>query len=160
MSPMPMLASAVKAVFARENVKDVWPEIRPLFDLHWAEIAHYKDIPLDPDYEFYVKADEMGMVRVYTAREGGVLVGYCVFFVRPHPHYKRHVYANQDVLFIRKDRRGRFGMKFVNWCDEQLKAQGVSVATQHVKVAHNFGPALERLCGYEQQDVIYSKRLA
>jgi hypothetical protein len=63
-------ASAIKAiVFQRENVKALWPEIFPLFEKHWEEVAHHKDIPLAPDYEFYLKADEMGMLRAYTVRE-------------------------------------------------------------------------------------------
>ena len=86
--------------FRRENVKGVWPEIRPLFDRHWAEIAHDKTIPLDPDYDLYLKADEGGMLRVYTAREGATLIGYCVFFVRANPHYKSTIYAVQDIIFI------------------------------------------------------------
>ena len=153
-------ATVAQATFRRENVKDVWPEILPLFEQHWREIAHDLSIPLDPDYEFYVKADEMGALRVFTAREAGALVGYCVYFVRPNPHYRKHVYAVQDVLFIRKDRRGRFGLKFIDWCDMQLRGQGVNVVTQHVKEAHNFGPALARVLGYELVDHIYVRRLA
>lgn len=145
-------------VFQRENVKNIWSEILPLFEQHWAEIAHYKDIPLDPDYDFYLKADELGMLRVFAAREAGVLIGYCVYFIRPNPHYRQHRYGVQDVLFVRKDRRGRFGLKFIDWCDGQLRAEGVSVVTQHVKVARDFGAALRRL-GYELVDYVYCRRL-
>lgn len=145
--------------FQRENVKDVWEEILPLFNFHWLEIAHDTTIALDPDYDFYLKADELGMLRVFTARENGELVGYCVYFVKPNPHYRKHIYAIQDVLFIKQSRRGRFGLKFIAWCDEQLKEQGVHVVTQHVKASHDFGPALKKRLGYELVDYLYVKRL-
>lgn len=148
------------AVFKRENAKDVWSEITPLLEQHWREIAHYQDIPLSPNRDAYVKMDEQGILRVYTARAPKLetLLGYCVFFVAPHPHYGATLYAAQDVLFIRKEWRGKFGACFIAWCDEQLREQGVKVVTQHVKAAHDFGRLLERL-GYELQDKIYSRRL-
>lgn len=144
-------------VFGSERVATVWPEIYPLFMEHWHEIAHYKDIPLDPDVELYHRMDSMGMMRVFTAREEGKLVGYSVYFVRSNPHYKSSIQANQDVLFIQKDKRG-FGRDFIKWCDEQLKNEGVQIVHHHVKKAHDFGPMLKRM-GYELVDLIYARRL-
>jgi hypothetical protein len=50
------------------------------------------------------------------------------------------------------------GGRFIKWCDEQLRAEGVAVVYHHIKAAHNFGPMLERF-GYELVDLIYSRRL-
>lgn len=157
--PMPAPPPTTFTTFRRENVKHIWPELLPLLEKHWAEVTHYPDIPLDPDYEFYLKADELGMLRAYAAREDDALVGYCVYFVKPNPHYRKHLYAQQDVIFISKSRRGRFGAQFIAWCDSQLAAEGVHVVTQHVKAAHNFGPMLEKRLGYDLVDLIYCKRL-
>lgn len=147
-----------KVEFGSEKVRAVWPEIYPIFEKHWEEIAHHKDIPLDPNIEIYHKLDDSGAIRVYTAREDGELVGYCVFFIHPNLHYKNSLHANQDVLYIKKEKRGRFGMKFISWCDEQLRKEGVQVISQHVKKAHDFGPLLKRL-DYELVDLIYARRL-
>lgn len=157
MSPMPMVATGA-AVFARENIKDAWAEMYPLFEKHWVEIAQHKDIPLAPDRDLYVKMDELGALRVYTAREAGVLVGYSVYSVTPHLHYASCKLATQDVLFIQKDKRGRFGARFIAWCDEQLRGQDVQIVAHHVKVAHDFGPLLERM-GYSCVEKIYMRRL-
>ena len=72
-------------------------------------------------------------------------------------HYKQSLQAQQDLLFIDSEYRGR-GMIFIKWCDDQLRTLGVQVVRHHIKLAHNWGKGLERL-GYEAEDVIYSKRL-
>ena len=142
--------------YAREMVTAGEAEIRPLLVEHWREIAHYQDIELDPDWEFYRAAKT---VRVFTARDGGRLVGYGVFFVGPNKHYRRSIQAVQDLLFILPEYRGRtVGPRLVKYCDEQLRAEGAQVVYHHVKCAHDFGPLLAHL-GYERVEGIYAKRL-
>ena len=144
--------------FKREVAQDCFQEAMPLLMAHWEEIAHYKDIPLDPDFEQYAKCEQSGMLRCYTARiDENALVGYAVFFVRSNPHYKTSIQASQDILFISKNHRG-MGGRFIKWCDEELRSEGVAVVYHHIKAAHNFGPMLERF-GYELVDLIYSRRL-
>lgn len=144
--------------FQQETLSTSLEEAKPLLQKHWDEIAHYKDIPLDPDYDAYFKLESAGILKVFTARdENKNMLGYAVFVIQAHPHYKNNIYAKQDVVYIDCDRRG-IGMFFIRWCDERLATMGIHVVTQHVKAAHNFGPALNRL-GYELQDLIYTKRL-
>lgn len=144
--------------FQREKTQDIFDELKPLLEKHWAEIAHYQDIPLDPDYEQYKKVEDMGAIRTYTARdENRELLGYAVYFVRHNIHYKMSLQASQDILYIDPSKRG-FGTKFILWCDIQLKSEGVQAVYHHVKAKHNFGILLERL-GYQLVDLIYAKRL-
>lgn len=126
--------------------------------LHYEEISAFKDIPLDPDIASYAKIEEVGALRVFTAREdGGELIGYAVFFIKPNIHYRTSLQALQDILYIHPQKRG-FGMRFIAWCDEQLKNESIQVVYHHVKAKHNFGPMLERL-GYGLVDLIYARRL-
>lgn len=150
--------ASVKPVFQRETVVGVWDEIYPLLERHWAEIATYKDIPLAPDRSFYESADARGVLRVFTARVDNQLVGYSIFFVTSgNPHYRFTRQADQDIIFIDKERRG-FGARFIAWCDEQLKAEDVQVVRHHIKAAHDWSAVLRRQ-GYELQDFIYARRL-
>jgi hypothetical protein len=144
-------------IFTVEKIRDTLDESQELLHLHWEEVAHYKDIPLDVDKDIFFKLEDMGMLRTYIAREGGKMIGYALFLVKPHPHYKKTLCAGQDVIFIHPDHRGN-GLKFIKWCDEQLKAEGVAIVTHHIKFAHDWSKALERI-GYERQDIIMSKRL-
>lgn len=134
-------------------------EMLPLFEAHWQEIAHYKDIPLEPDLAVYEASDRAGILRVFTARKEGTLHGYIVFFVRSNPHYKSSIQASQDILFLSQPmRQGLTGYRFIQWCDDQLAIDGVQAVYHHVKGARDFGPVLERM-GYEAVDIIYARRL-
>lgn len=152
--------------FARESFTGrLIDEIEPLCDLHWREVAHYPDIPLEPDWSVYAGAERAGTLRVFTVRDERALyygkpqlVGYAVFFVRANPHYASSLQAVQDILFVLPEVRGSVGYRFLKWCDEQLRAEGVQAVYHHVKQAHNFGRLLERQ-GYELVDLIYAKRL-
>ena len=144
--------------FQREKAQDVFKEMIPLLEKHWEEIAHYKDIPLDPDFNIYFNMEDLDMLRVFTARDDeNTLIGYAVFFIKANAHYRSSLQALQDVLFIKPDCRGT-GLKFIVWCDNQLQKEKIQVVYHHVKQSHNFGSALERI-GYKLVDLIYARRL-
>jgi len=150
---------ALVPAFARETSEEVINEIAPLFEAHFREIAHYPDIPLNVDYDAYLRLEARGCLRIYTIRVGLELVGYAIFAVARSMHYSGSLQARQDVIYLDpRYRHGRLGFRFIGWCDTQLKAEGVQVVFQHVKAAHNFGPMLERL-GYELIDYMYGRRL-
>ena len=145
--------------YNQEKMSDVIGEIKPLLEEHYLEIAKYKDIPLVPDWGSYEKLDELGIMKIFTCRssEDNKLLGYSIYFVKPHLHYSTCLVAMQDILFILPEYRGR-GLKFIVWCDEKLKEMNVNLVVHHVKAANNFGPALERI-GYELMDLIYTRRI-
>ncbi len=145
--------------YQEEFLSGLWDEVMPLLETHWEEIAHYKDIPLDPDIDVYTAVENLGNSRCYTVRDDGRLVGYVLFFVRGHMHYKMSIQAIQDVLFLLPEyRKGRIGIKFLQWAEEALTAEGVQVIYQHVKTTNKAGELMERL-GYELVDKVYAKRL-
>lgn len=134
-------------------------ELTPLLRDHYAEVAHYQDIPLKVDWKGYFLAHNAGALRMFTVRDGeGELVGYAVFFVKANLHYADSLQALQDVIFLDRPARGHTGAKFVKWCDDRLRAEGVQVVYHHVKAAHDWGKMLERQ-GYELVDTIWGKRL-
>ena len=143
--------------YQRETVAHVMDEIKPLLEKHWEEIAHFKDIPLDPDYSVYTQAEMFDKIRVFTVRCDSVLIGYAVFYIGSL-HYKSTKTATQDILFLLPEHRGLTGCRLIEYCDNQLKSEGIEVVYQHVKVAHDFGPLL-RAMGYEEVDTIWAKRL-
>ena len=149
--------------FSVESIDQVVVEIAPLLEKHWEEIAHYKDIPLDPDFDRYYQLAYARLLHIYTARlepEGnnkGKLIGYGIYIVQNNMHYKSSLQAVQDILFVDPKYRG-FGRKFILWCDEKLKEQGVQAVYHHIKAEHNWGKMIEGL-GYELVDLIYARRL-
>lgn len=159
----------------REPSHTLWPEIMPLLIEHKDEIAHYQDIALDPDVDAYNKCEEIGILRCYTARLNGELIGYSINFLKHNMHYKQSLQGLQDVLFVAKvHRHGRVGVKLIRFKEEQLQAEGTQVTYEHTKAnaqirealaelyafrgRTDVGALMERL-GYELVDLIYAKRL-
>lgn len=145
-------------IFQRESAETVIKDIIPLIFDHYEEAAKYKDIELKPDFGQYLLADQAGLTRIFTMREEERLVGYAVFFLRKHIHYQQSLQACQDLLFVLPSYRGSSAIDFIKWCDEQLKEDGVEVVSHTVTMQRDFGIVLSRM-GYEQTEIIYSKRL-
>jgi hypothetical protein len=143
--------------YQREPLEPVMWEAKPLLERHWAEVAHFKDIALEPDVELYRKLEESGALRVYTMRKDGELTGYAVFMVKTNLHYRQSLQAQQDILYVDPGER-LAGAFFIMYCDEQLRAEGVQAVYHHVKMAIDFGPLLARL-GYTPIETIWCKRL-
>jgi GNAT superfamily N-acetyltransferase len=152
------VAAHAPVVYGLERIEDVLEEIRPLLATHWEEIAHYRDLPLDPDWDKYRATEERGALRIFTARIEGRMVGYLIYIVTPGLHYRSTLQATQDIYFVVPEHRGGLGRRLLRFADACLKEEGVQVIYQHVKAAHNFGPMLERQ-GYVLIDLIYGKRL-
>lgn len=153
----------VSVVMQREAFADVIDEALPLLQRHWREVSHYIDIPLDIDRLGYTRLDAAGLLRIYTVRAGlgGKLIGYAAYVVGKNGHYQGSgLQAKQDVIYVEPDVRGAFvGSKLVKFADEMLRAEGVQVVYQHVKLAHRaLGRILER-AGYEKIEMIYGRRL-
>jgi hypothetical protein len=156
-----------KTTFQKERYTEVIDDIKPLLVEHWRELATYQDIRLDPEYEFYRKSDELGLLHIYTVREQylgqnhGDLIGYSIFFVRPsHHHYAGASWAMNDIVWIRSDRRQvGLGRQFVSYWDADLKKRGVDVVNVRAKVAQPALAFLLKDCGYEVIEAGYEKRL-
>jgi GNAT superfamily N-acetyltransferase len=143
----------------RETADQFIPDAAPLLAVHFQEIAHFQDIKLNPQFDIYRQMDQMGVLRVFTLRDRGVLRGYAIFMVRENLHYGDSLQAVQDVLYLDAPlRKQMLGARLIQWCDEELKREGVQVVYHHVKRAFNFGPLLARL-GYEEVESIWSRRL-
>lgn len=146
-------------IFQREKAHDVFQEMKPLVEKHWREIEHYKDIPLDPDYDTYLKMEDLGILRVYTARDEGKLIGYAVFFIKHHLHNKNSLQAVQDLIFIDPEFRGGLGARFIMWTEKELVKEKVQAVFHHIKIATPKTVNMFENMGYELIDVIAGKRL-
>lgn len=151
---------ADREIFAKEPIDRLWSELWPLLDKHYSEVAHYRDIPLAPDKAGYLAAWSAGFLRCFTVRKGGQLLGYCAFFVKTNAHYVSSLQAVQDVLFLDPTiRGGRVALRFIRWTEQQLRAEGVQVVYQHLKVATPRTVAFFGAMGYEPIDTLMAKRL-
>ena len=146
--------------YQQEFLADCWDDAQELIQLHWEEIALNKDfIALNPDIAAYENAEMEGVLRIFTARDDGRLVGYFAVLVTHSLHYMDHTFAHNDVIFIRQDyRKGWTASNLIRFSEQCLTQDGVSVLFINTKVHKPFDILLRRL-GYRHIENLYSKRL-
>ena len=145
--------------YQEEKISELWDEIMPLLEQHFWEISANHDIPLNPNVQAYNQMEANGNFKIYTARDNGELVGYAAYFLAPNMHYMDSFQAQQDVLFLKADRRkGMTGIRLIKYADKMLAEHGCQMVCHHVKVKNDFGLILKRL-GYNLVETIWSKRL-
>jgi len=146
--------------YQQESLVTTKEDARPLLEKHWEEIALNKDtIKLNPDWDAYAELEDAGVLKIFTARLDGQLIGYFVVFVKEHLHYKDHLFAYNDILFLTKEyRKGFTGAKLMKFAEKCLKEDGVSVVIVNTKRHKPFDVLLNWL-GYKHIENIYSKVL-
>lgn len=147
--------------FAREAFcPALMSEMVPLIVRHFREVSHFRDVSIEPDFDHYVAAEAAGILRIYTARTEGKLVGYSVFVVTQHPHFKGLTQANEELLFLDPEhRKGSLGLDLIDYCDNALKHEGVNIVFHTVSQERDFSPLLVRR-GYELCDQVYARRFS
>lgn len=135
-------------------------EVKPILYEHWKELANHQDIrPLDPDYDLYTKLSDMNIIRIFTARDEGKLVGYSCFYVAPNFHYKTWVYAACDVYYLNPDyRQSGTGREMFIKMEKWLKSLGVKAVVVQDKVNHSHEKFF-RFLGYTPVEQHYEKVL-
>jgi GNAT superfamily N-acetyltransferase len=143
--------------FAIENLAKVRREIEPLLKQHYDEIALNKDIiKMNPDWEAYARLDAVNALRIYTARRNDKLLGYFVVIVSKSLHYRDHLFANNDVIFLAKPaRKGLTGVKLIKYAIDSLAAEGITKLHINTKAHQPFDAILERL-NFEEIERVYS----
>lgn len=127
-----------------EKLDSCLEEMKPFLIKHYKEVALYQEhIELNPDYDSYFRIEESGDLLTVIAREEGRLVGYFLSFIVRHPHYKDHLYASNDVIYVDSECRDNgIGYRMISFAEKCLKERGVSVMVINMKTAKPF----EELC--------------
>lgn len=159
----PLARAQRNTTFQWERYTAISAEVLPLMRRHWAEIE-VKDT-LDPDFERYFAMDRAGIIRIFTARSNGVLVGYTAFLVSPDIMCKHRIIAAAHCFWLDPlEREGWTGVKMLRDCEEGLKAWGASIIEVRPKLdfcndrGHSVATIMRRL-KYRPTEMLYSKRL-
>lgn len=130
-----------------------------LLEQHWVEIALDQDtIKMNPDWEMYECLEADGSLCVFTARtEEGQLVGYFVVVVRRNLHYRDHIFAVNDVIYVEKTHRtSGLATSLIQFAERHLREDGVSCIVINTKVHSPFDPLLVNL-GFNLIERVYRK---
>jgi len=135
-------------------------DFKPMLEEHWKEVALHQDsIKLDPDYDQYYRLEEEGALRCFTARDDeDTPIGYVVFFLRPHMHYKDTLWAYMDILYVDPNHRGaKVPINLIKFAEQCLERDGIDVVMLGTKLHKDFGRLLKFL-GYTPVETFYGKR--
>lgn len=148
-------------VVERTTVEAVRDEIGPLLAAHWHEIGQDKArMRLDPHWDGYMALEKAGALAVFAATSGADLVGYAVFFMQRHLHYRTVNVAINDLLYLMPGyREGMAGVRMISELERQLKEAGAQKVFFGVKAWHDFGPLLARR-GYAPMETVWAKWVA
>ncbi len=142
-----------------EKLADLYPEILPLYERHYQEIAENKDsVPLDPDYERYLAMDKSGMLLVVTVRDDDKLVGYFKVIIVSLLHYRSTLSAETDIFFIDKEYRGDgTGTKLFRFVIEEVEKRGAKCFYSGYKIKHGHEKLFKSLgfVDIERRAVLY-----
>jgi len=146
--------------YQQESLVTVKADIIPLLEKHWEEVALNKEkIKLNPDWDAYANLEDAGVLKIFTARADGKLIGYFVVFVKSHIHYKDHLFCYNDLIFIDEEyRKGFTSSRLIKFAEKCLKADGVEVMIVNTKMHKPFDSLLVWL-GYKHIENLYSKVL-
>jgi GNAT superfamily N-acetyltransferase len=114
--------------YQSEALADCLDEMKAfLLQAHWEELALDKDkVPLDPNYDEYLKLDELKRLIVITVRDRGTMIGYFLGFVGPALHYKSCFECAMDIFYIKPEyRKQGVGKGLFNYVEFTLKKMGV-----------------------------------
>jgi len=134
-------------------------ELKEVINEHYEELSVTKEFPLDPDWDAYKSLLDIGRLKFFTCKNDGVLVGYIIFFIAPHLHYKTCLTAFEVIYFLKKEyRKGRVGVRMFQFAEKTLKEQGINRIIYNTKV-HSDNSSLFEYLGYKFVDKVFTKLL-
>lgn len=146
-------------IFAIEPLTKCWNELMELHAAHWKETEGYRhNQPFAPSFDRYNQYDKAGWFLMFTARDGGKLVGNAGMYITPSMHTQQ-IIATEDTWFLLPEyRKGRNAVDFYKFVEEECRQRGVVEICMTTKKTNSAQRILEYL-GYELVSYQYSKHL-
>jgi len=153
-------------IYRSEPFSSIAGEGAQLFHKHYLEASANLNEPLNVNWDMFRKLEKAGLEVCVTARHTGRLIGYAVYILIPHMHYKHLSIADSDVFFIDpRYRRGWVGIRLFQAAEGGLAVRGVKGVGQRVKLHVEPGRGgrdlgvMFRYLGYKAVETNYRKRI-
>lgn len=147
---------AIREIRATEWIEQAWR----LLEAHREELTTNKGLMiLKPDISTYEMLESKNALLSLGAFDGEEIVGYSVNIMAHNLHYSDLMMCQNDVLFVREDKRqGPTGLKLIYETERLAKDRGADLMLWHAKPDTNLNDILPRLA-YRVQDVVYTRVL-
>lgn len=137
-------------------------ELKVFFPAHYDELALNQDeVPLDPQYDEYLRRDAAGMVLFVALRDAGEIIGYYVGFVAPGLHYRTCLTLTTDIFYLSPAHRtGHPGpaLKLFREVEREARRRGVNRWFVGSKTHRDASRLFEHL-KFDRVEVHYTKML-
>jgi GNAT superfamily N-acetyltransferase len=160
----PVVRGGQALAFAVEPFVNVWAEAQPWTRPHWEEIAKNKSLlTINPDIDRYRRLAVDDHLLLVTARADGKLVGYFLWIVAAHPHYKHVQVAEEDLHFLLPEYRSSgvhgqghgYGYRLLEAARDAAIARGAQLLVMREKVGHEHRSIMNGL-GFSPTDIVYT----
>ena len=144
--------------FQQEFLSCVKDDLAPLLQQDWQEIGD-NHVPLDPDFDAYSDLEEVGALKIFTARIDGELVGYFAVVIVPSLQSKGKILAINESIFVAKQYRHKLvGPKLFRFVEKCLKDDGYDRLYVVAREKNPIGDSLVKM-GYNKIETRYEKVL-
>jgi GNAT superfamily N-acetyltransferase len=125
---------------------------------HWKEVTN-DNRELRPYWDAFHALEDAKMLRCYAAKTEHRIVGYTVFIIQRDMHAADTMVGYNDAVYLSREfRRNSLGVKFLQYCEDELRKEGMDVVMWHVKPSVDYSGTLERM-GYDKFSTLYAKRV-
>lgn len=145
--------------YQEEEFGDFFEEAKPIFETYYRDLVPEHDLPFDPNYEEYFRAQDWGNLACVTCREDGVLIGMTAFFMFPYLYSRQTRLAVEDLYYVAEPfRKGMVGILLLKEAEKVLKSYGVGIINIVCKAHQDRTTIYERL-GYTYTEKHFSKQV-
>jgi GNAT superfamily N-acetyltransferase len=145
-------------VYATERLSRVFVDFLPLVEPHWAEMNEF-DVPLDIDWDRYVRADLAFGYHLTTVRLEGQLIGWAGFWIQPHIRHRTMLMAREDWYYIVPEHRKQgWGEQMFRSAEDALERRGVVRIQMSCKVRQDHTQLFKKL-DYRFYEKHFTKKL-
>ena len=125
---------------------------------HFAEVYPSRNVfDLDMDWDTYGTLQDLGRLRIFTARDGDKLIGYLWVVISPSLHAKGEQIPCEDGWFVSKGYRGRGVSKYLlSFGEKCLKEDGFKVLHMVASEDNNLDTVMDK-CGYKKIETKFEK---
>jgi len=142
-----------------ESLYQLMPDIFQLLEMHHAE-SHQQTYgtELATDWDQYRQMESCGLLRIFTVRDDGDLVGYDIFIVGPHRHAMGSCVAISDAVYVKPEYRGFTAVLLMKKSDKALIDSGVNCIVRNSQTNTKVQSLLQKM-GYTPSELMMIRKV-
>ena len=142
-----------------EDPRDIKDELMPLLEASWATMkGSYPYTQLKPNFDVYLGLLDAHMLKLFTARFDGGLVGFALVLLTTHPHHEDDLVGTLDTIFVQPNFRSRgTADRLLQFVEHTLRT--LNVRTIVIASRDDLHERWLKFKGYQRAETVLERRL-